>query len=163
MPANNFLNASLQWCTVFLLICTSLITFQSRAFINELAGAWDFDVPLIMTYERTYITTLCKLIGLNFERYICLDNNKVVIPLLLRKCALQKIDKNRTFVLRCLKKSLIRFCSGFVNCEVNCALCSIYINMTKSTKLAPLVFDAGPLKWLTHSTQLWFVLLEGRS
>ena len=108
---------------------TCLITFQSRAFINKLAYAWDFDVPLIMTYERTYTTTLCKLIGLNFERGICLDNNKGVIPLLLRKCALQKIDKNRTFVLRCLKKSLIRFCSGGVNCEVNCARCRVVINI----------------------------------
>ena len=26
-----------------------------------------------------------------------------------------------------------------------------------------MIFDAGPPKWLTHSTQLWFVLLVGRS
>ena len=35
--------------------------------------------------------------------------------------------------------------------------------MTKSAKLASLVFDAGPPKWLTHSTQRWFVLCESRS
>ena len=53
-----------------------------------------------------YATTLCKLIGLNFEQDICLDNNKGVIPLLLRKRALQKIDKNRTFCPPMPKKEL---------------------------------------------------------